>query len=189
LFGALSSYRDAKAKEKKRYKYTVFTNKALKGICDAVPQTLEELNSVKGIGPKIMEAYGDDILEIVEEYGDIGDRVVEPFDLIQASSRKTIRGAGSGSATISGVFKAVKFDQLSTLQQETATRANTGENLFITGGAGTGKSTLLRHIISALQKKHGYDSVGITAPTGVAAVNVNGQTLHSFFGIGLGNGR
>ncbi len=49
--------------------------------------------------------------------------------------------------------------------------------LFITGKAGTGKSTLLNHFRKNTQKK-----VAVLAPTGVAALNVHGQTLHSFFG-------
>ncbi|TPX75682.1 hypothetical protein CcCBS67573_g03050 [Chytriomyces confervae] len=58
------------------------------------------------------------------------------------------------------------------------------ENVFYTGGAGTGKSYLLSHIISRL--KHVHDgNVAVTAPTGIAAVNINGCTLHSFVGVGL----
>lgn len=53
---------------------------------------------------------------------------------------------------------------------------NTSKNIFITGKAGTGKSTLLQHF-SANTKKN----VVVLAPTGVAAVNVKGQTIHSFF--------
>jgi hypothetical protein len=49
-------------------------------------------------------------------------------------------------------------------------------NLFITGKAGTGKSTLLQYFRANTRK-----STVILAPTGVAAVNVNGQTIHSFF--------
>ncbi len=49
--------------------------------------------------------------------------------------------------------------------------------LFITGRAGTGKSTLLRLFQRSTHKK-----VVILAPTGVAALNVQGQTIHSFFG-------
>lgn len=52
-----------------------------------------------------------------------------------------------------------------------------GDNLFVTGRAGTGKSTLLRCLRSNLQQK-----TAILAPTGLAAVNVFGQTIHSFFG-------
>jgi len=51
------------------------------------------------------------------------------------------------------------------------------QNLFITGKAGTGKSTLLQYFRTNTRK-----SVVVLAPTGVAAVNVKGQTIHSFFG-------
>lgn len=54
---------------------------------------------------------------------------------------------------------------------------NGSENLFITGKAGTGKSTMLRHFISTTKKK-----AVVLAPTGVAALNAGGQTIHSFFG-------
>ena len=53
---------------------------------------------------------------------------------------------------------------------------NTGDSLFITGKAGTGKSTLLKYF-----KAHTCKKIIVLAPTGVAAVNVNGQTIHSFF--------
>jgi ATP-dependent exoDNAse (exonuclease V) alpha subunit len=50
-------------------------------------------------------------------------------------------------------------------------------HLLLTGRAGTGKSTLLQHFRQTTSKK-----LVVLAPTGVAAVNVNGQTVHSFFG-------
>ena len=55
-------------------------------------------------------------------------------------------------------------------------RFESGDHLFLTGRAGTGKSTLLRLIRSTTQRK-----MAVLAPTGVAALNVRGQTLHSFF--------
>ena len=53
---------------------------------------------------------------------------------------------------------------------------NSHKNVFITGRAGTGKSTLLTYWRSKTKKK-----VVVLAPTGVAALNVKGQTIHSFF--------
>lgn len=50
------------------------------------------------------------------------------------------------------------------------------DNLFITGKAGTGKSSLLKHFIKNTNKK-----LVVLAPTGVAALNIGGQTIHSFF--------
>lgn len=53
----------------------------------------------------------------------------------------------------------------------------TDKGVFITGRAGTGKSTLLRLFRTTTKKK-----MVVLAPTGVAALNVKGQTIHSFFG-------
>lgn len=50
-------------------------------------------------------------------------------------------------------------------------------SVFITGRAGTGKSTLLQLFRNTTRKK-----IAVLAPTGVAALNVGGQTIHSFFG-------
>lgn len=52
----------------------------------------------------------------------------------------------------------------------------TGVSLFLTGKAGTGKTTFLRHIVESCNKRH-----VVLAPTGVAAVNAGGVTIHSFF--------
>ncbi|MBR2855399.1 AAA family ATPase, partial [Candidatus Saccharibacteria bacterium] len=53
---------------------------------------------------------------------------------------------------------------------------NTNSNYFITGKAGTGKSVLLSYFVAHTKK-----NIAVVAPTGVAAINVGGFTIHSFF--------
>ena len=58
---------------------------------------------------------------------------------------------------------------------------NTGVNLFLTGKAGTGKTTFLRKL-----QRQSYKRMVVVAPTGVAAINAGGVTIHSFFQLDLG---
>ena len=52
----------------------------------------------------------------------------------------------------------------------------TRQSVFLTGKAGTGKSTFLRYICNNIHKRH-----VVLAPTGIAAINAGGSTIHSFF--------
>jgi len=71
---------------------------------------------------------------------------------------------------------------LSEEQQRVADRIEDSmEHVFVTGRAGTGKSTLLQHVAA-----HTTKAVAICAPTGVAALNVGGQTVHSLFQLPIG---
>lgn len=54
--------------------------------------------------------------------------------------------------------------------------SHTNKSVFLTGKAGTGKSTFLRHVCKNVKKKH-----IVLAPTGIAAINVGGSTIHSVF--------
>ena len=56
----------------------------------------------------------------------------------------------------------------------------TGISVFLTGKAGTGKTTFLKHIVETCGKR-----LAVVAPTGVAAVNAGGVTIHSFFQLPL----
>lgn len=100
--------------------------------------------------------------------------------------------------------------KLSDEQLKVVKMAVDGESLFITGGAGTGKSLVIREIIrrshpayhlSALLNSHAHplfcdwarcrlpkDGTYITASTGIAACNVSGTTVHQFSGLGRGEG-
>ncbi len=66
------------------------------------------------------------------------------------------------------------------MRQALKAMEQTSDNLFLTGEAGTGKSTLLKYFRHSTEK-----NAVVLAPTGVAALNVEGQTIHSFCGFGI----
>src|SRR5215211_4399349 len=57
----------------------------------------------------------------------------------------------------------------------------TSKHLFLTGKAGTGKTTFLKYI-----KENSFKRLAVVAPTGVAAINAGGVTIHSFFQLPFG---
>lgn len=72
--------------------------------------------------------------------------------------------------------------ELSTLAQITADYINTTDrHIFLTGKAGTGKTTFLKHIVAHTHKK-----TVVAAPTGIAAINAEGVTLHSLLQLPFG---
>jgi ATP-dependent exoDNAse (exonuclease V) alpha subunit len=73
--------------------------------------------------------------------------------------------------------KALAIDLNPEFQRALDIMEKTDRHVFVTGRAGTGKSTLLQYFRRQTKKK-----IVVLAPTGVAAINVGGQTIHSFFG-------
>lgn len=71
--------------------------------------------------------------------------------------------------------------QYSAKQQDFITAVLSGENIFLTGKAGTGKSFVVKEVMKTLE--YMGKRVVAVAPTGIAANNVGGQTIHSLFGI------
>ena len=70
------------------------------------------------------------------------------------------------------------------MKQNTALNIlKTGKNVFITGSAGTGKTYLLNQYIQYLKERRIHPT--IVAPTGIAASHLKGQTIHSFFALGI----
>ncbi len=65
-------------------------------------------------------------------------------------------------------------------QAQALEKLNGSGNVFVTGGAGSGKSFLIRHFL-----KQAQEAIPVLASTGAAAVLVGGRTFHSFFGLGL----
>jgi len=87
-----------------------------------------------------------------------------------------VGGSLGGAAQISGIKIELNDESLIALNSMESTK----ENIFLTGKAGTGKTTLIKYFKENTKKK-----VVILAPTGVSAVNIGGQTIHSFFKFGI----
>jgi hypothetical protein len=77
-----------------------------------------------------------------------------------------------------GAALPLSFDQLAALEIIT----NLSWPILVTGGAGTGKSELLKEFVA---RQSTLGAVAVAAPTGIAALNVGGVTLHSLFGLGV----
>ncbi|MEO1937893.1 MAG: AAA family ATPase [Sulfurimonas sp.] len=68
-------------------------------------------------------------------------------------------------------------------KEKTLSHLQNGRNVFLTGGAGVGKTTLTRELIAAYESE--AKKVAKLASTGMAATLIGGQTLHSFFDLGI----
>jgi nucleoside-triphosphatase THEP1 len=135
----------------------------------------------------------------------------------KTSARKPRRPASAAGGDVSGAMRTISFSEKrsGSLDDDSSTKLNAEKqaivsrvlsskrNFFISGSAGTGKSYLLKHLIEQLRlvyNNHSHvdgnhtsptiqvDRVAVTAPTGIAAINIGGMTIHSFAGIGLGTG-
>lgn len=78
------------------------------------------------------------------------------------------------------------MDLLNNKQHLAVEQTIKGENILITGPAGTGKSYTIKYIIELLRTDN--KNVGLTATTGTAAFIIGGQTIHSFMGLGICDG-
>jgi len=82
--------------------------------------------------------------------------------------------------------KEIKDTRTLNAQQQSAIDLITqGKNIFLTGCAGTGKSFLLEKIVLSLQERK--VKYAVTAATGIAGIHIQGTTLHTWAGIGLGD--
>src|SRR5688572_8106554 len=92
-----------------------------------------------------------------------------------------------GTITKDGELDHRKPLVLSDSQQQVLNAIMEGNSVFYTGAAGTGKSFILRTVRKLFTHIGELESVSFVAPTGIAACNINGLTIHSWAGIGLAN--
>lgn len=170
LVRALKETRKQLVAGTKKPAYTVASDKTLAAIASARPTGRAAMLAVPGIGEKTYRMYGAQLLATVRRH--VGDA---PADDAPA--------AEGGGGEDGGAAKACEF----TAEQRRAMRlALEGTSLLITGGAGVGKSFVLKKIVEMKRDELGEEAVFITAATGIAGCHVGGVTLHSFAGIGLG---
>ncbi|ELP86512.1 hypothetical protein EIN_034430 [Entamoeba invadens IP1] len=109
----------------------------------------------------------------------------EPKQSQQPRTEKTDYAANTDFVNkvlhIEGILRGLSDDQ-----KQVIDLANSGVSFFFSGAAGTGKSYVMKKMISILRQTHEL-GVYVTASTGIAACNIGGTTLHSFAGIGLGD--
>lgn len=122
----------------------------------------------------------------------IGSLNVRQQIVLSAEQQKVLKMVVEERKNVFFTGSAGQFDELLLGRSESKADGAVVPNLIlILRSIGTGKSILLREIISSLRKKYankGSDRVAITASTGMAAANIGGTTIHSFAGIGLGQG-
>lgn len=170
----------------------------------AGPKTLQKFGrKILDIVQKHSSDDDSSNLEVISEQNRISDstfwakyvkpkpkkaKKASPEDAVKAAEkRKRKIQMLSDSTLLEQKWPDIEFADLNAEQQEAATHILSGKNTFLTGSAGTGKTFLLRYVIQELERRYGDSRVAITAPTGIAAINIGGQTIHSFAGIGIGN--
>ena len=220
LHRELKNWRKSAASELAAPLYVICSNKVIDSITSELPRSRDHLAQIPGVGIKTLARLEAPVLTLVGQLlsgkplalkyisiKGVGEEAtaVEGGKPKKSSKRGVSKAKAAATAAIlsggdSGVLGDVSISNSSSMvirksdlngeQLAIAERVLTGRNAFITGSAGTGKSFLLRYIISELQKLHGgaKERVAVTASTGIAAVNIGGQTIHSFAGIGMGKG-
>jgi ATP-dependent DNA helicase PIF1 len=128
------------------------------------------------------DEYDDGILEEEVSYGSSShDRQEEEAVAIQ--DERTARGGTS--VRISPSDGTTTSLTMSEEQEQALEYIRRGENVFVTGVAGTGKSMVLKAALDYLSNALRPNQYVAVAPTGAAAVAVEGQTIHSFASIGI----
>ena len=202
LYAELREWRRLYGEENQVAPYRLFSNKVLDSIVDVLPESEAQLRGIKGVGDKTVDKIKSKVLPLVRHVLD-GTPFPEDKSVLKGGSIDTSDSTGAVKAARKNSHSARTAAILSSLEQTSLIRVEDlneeqlqasqrvladGKSVFITGSAGTGKSYLTRYLVQELKEVHGERAVAVTASTGIAAVNLGGQTIHSFAGIGLATG-
>ncbi len=145
-----------------------------------------EIKNLKSIDESLINTY---CYKLKNEYGydlsfskDCIKICAQAFEVSMSNPEPKLTTSGGEEKIIkyeNGKQTTYKRIQLNTEQIAAFKRIETtNHNFFITGKTGTGKSVLLQYFMANSSKK-----VAVVAPTGIAAITIGGQTIHSFFGL------
>ena len=159
--------------------YFICTNKQLDALVADPPGSCDELLARKGWTMKKFNLYGEAFADVM------GWDVDFPMEIPRKPTRKRRAAPVAPRAALAdteGRLRDVRgVTDLTPEQAAIAKRILKGKNnVFLTGAAGTGKSYLFKYLKSAMPGR-----VAVTASTGIAAVAIGGQTIHSWAGVGL----
>ena len=82
-------------------------------------------------------------------------------------------------------FDDAKDDAIYCSQAEVLLHLLNGKNVFLSGGAGSGKSYVLEEYVKLRKKLNPDAVVAVTATTGLASLNIGGETIHKLAGLGI----
>lgn len=177
LIKSLKDFRVKEANLKRVPLYCIFANSVIDEISLFLPATNDDLIKIKGLGKKKVEQYGEEILSIVLDFIKNNPQYKSQEIPVKISNKK-VKNVGLPK------IEKVKEVEINFIEDEYTLKIKelikNGENVFVTGAAGTGKSFLLNR----LKKEFNFE---VTSTTGMAAVNVGGQTIHAWAGVGLCN--
>ena len=166
LYAALCDLRASIASSEGRGAHTIADNKTLALIALNRPKSRHSLLNIKGIGQHKADAYGAALLTCVSQHPAPSSVTREEMAAGGggggdggASSAAAVTASSSSSSSSSSAPRA--GSALSAEQARAVQLVNEGENVFLTGGAGTGKSFTLRTIIDLLRVLHVRQSAGL----------------------------
>jgi len=180
LVSELKRYRLEKSTELGLPSYRVYSNNVLNEIASKRPGTGTTLLSIKGLGKKTYENYGEDILRICLDQS----LTFDESDKITVSTNVSDKSL---------IFEPIQKELLDTLplpanidfseeQIKSIAVTDSGSNVFITGPGGTGKSLLIKYLI---ERYSTFKKLMVCALTGVAAelLDCNAKTIHAWSSI------
>jgi len=152
----LRQYRKNIALKKGTHPNNIFTNEIVENLMKISPQRMQDFRLVRGFGKMKIDAYGQDIL-----------------DIFQSEDRED-------TLDLEGFLNDYDYN-LSSAQKKILNKAYQGENLFMTGPGGVGKSLVIQLIVKVCLKQ--AKIVQVCGMTGAAASLLNNAiTLHAFSG-------